>query len=48
MAKKKKKPLTAIEFAKLGGKATLKKHGVAHYQKMVAARKDRQHVQLGG
>lgn len=34
----KKKPLTQKALATLGGQATLKKHGVTHYKKMVEKR----------
>lgn len=34
----KKKPLTQKALATLGGKATLEKHGKAHYQKMILKR----------
>ena len=37
-AKTNKKPMTLKEFASLGGKATLKKHGKKHYAKMIKAR----------
>lgn len=38
----KKKPLTQQALATLGGQATLKKHGLEHYRKMVEKRWENQ------